>query len=171
MPRRVTVTPSRPPAADSSSGFSAAADAVSRLHFPPSAQRPPPGPQTPFEERLAALARSLEPARRPPPPAAPATSPAVEPSDRLFEEALASAADAVETGCTKHNVDYFTYQLSSFPIPPSARADAARAVLSRTLAAREGDARAALVEAMVSFHHAYQASRMKKVKNEPHRPK
>eukprot|EP00965_Chrysotila_dentata_P044126 1466672-Pleurochrysis_carterae.AAC.1 len=69
-----------------------------------------------------------------------------------------SAAGSVEAVCTPQNVSYLTSHVSPFPIPPPARRSAACAVLSRTLAAREGDSRAALVvEAMVSFHHAYQA--------------
>eukprot|EP00965_Chrysotila_dentata_P046450 1543591-Pleurochrysis_carterae.AAC.1 len=68
-----------------------------------------------------------------------------------------SAAGSAEAVCTPQNVSYLAYHVFSFPIPPPARRSAACAVLSRTLAAREGDSRAALVEAMVSFHHAYQA--------------
>eukprot|EP00965_Chrysotila_dentata_P097337 3216969-Pleurochrysis_carterae.AAC.1 len=70
---------------------------------------------------------------------------------------MCSAVSAVESVCTAHNVGYLEYHLCAFPIPAASRRAAANAVLSRTRAAQEQDARAALVEAMVSFHHAYQA--------------
>eukprot|EP00965_Chrysotila_dentata_P056761 1883575-Pleurochrysis_carterae.AAC.1 len=47
--------------------------------------------------------------------------------------------------------------ICAFPIPAASRRAAAHAVLLSTRAASMHDAKAALVEAMVSFHHGYQA--------------
>eukprot|EP00965_Chrysotila_dentata_P056762 1883576-Pleurochrysis_carterae.AAC.1 len=80
-----------------------------------------------------------------------------EPDDAAFEAALCSTADVVESVCSPNNVSYLAYHICAFPVPAASRRAAAHAVLLSTRAAGMHDAKAALVEAMVSFHHGYQA--------------